>query len=122
MKTNIFSKGLIWTLAILFSILFHSCRKEDTTCFVVIKVVRLDGLVVSGANVKITSNFANTNGVNPLASYLPAVKVTDSEGKAEFQFKYQAILDVEASSVFGTGNSIVKLQPGETVSKTVVIQ
>lgn len=122
MKTTTSSKGLILILAISFSILFNSCRKEDDTCFVIIKVVRLDGLSVSGANVKLTSNFANTNGVNPLASYLPAVKVTDSEGKAEFQFKYQAILDVEASSVFGTGNTIVKLQPGESVTKTVVIQ
>jgi hypothetical protein len=122
MKTTNLSKGLILFLAISFSILSNSCRKEDDTCFVVIKVVRLDGLSVSGANVKLTSNFANTNGTNPLASYLPAVKVTDSEGKAEFQFKYQAILDAEASSVFGNGATIVKLQPGETVSKTIVIQ
>jgi hypothetical protein len=122
MKKLISVKYLFLFLALTTLTGIHSCKRPDETCIVVIRVVRVDGVTVSGANVKLTSNYANTNGTNPLASYLPAVKVTDSEGKAEFQFKYQAILDVEASSVFGTGTSIVKLMPGETVSKTVIIQ
>lgn len=96
-----------------------SCKKKDETCVLLVKVVKLDGASVVSANVRVTSNYATINGTLP--SYLPQTKLTDGTGLAQFDFKLPAILDIEVTSVFGTGQELIKLVPGETVSKTVVI-
>lgn len=102
-----------------FTLQTSACKKEDETCVLLVRVVKLDGVPLSGANVRVTSNYATINGTLP--SYLPQVKLTDPSGLAEFSFKLPAILDIEVTSVFGTGQDLVKLVPGETVSKTVVV-
>jgi hypothetical protein len=99
----------------------YSCKKKDTTCTAVIKVVRQNGAVVSGAKVKITSNEALSQSM-PLADYLPDTKISDATGFATFEFKLPAILDVEVTHVaYGTGADLIKLEEGETVEKTIVI-
>jgi len=99
----------------------YSCKKKDTTCNAVIKVVRQNGAIVSGAKVKMTSNFALATS-DPLADYLPDTKLTDATGFATFEFKLPAILDIEVTHVaYGTGADLIKLEEGETVEKTIVI-
>jgi hypothetical protein len=100
----------------------YSCRKKNTLCTASIKVVRQNGAIVSGAKVKMTSNEALSQS-KPLADYLPDTKLTDATGFATFEFKYPAILDVEVTHVaYGIGADLIKLEEGESVSKTIVIQ
>jgi len=101
-----------------------SCSKKDETCTAVIRVVRASGALVSGAKVKLTSNEAVSNsGGGELADYLPATKLTDGSGTVTFVFKYPAILDVEVSHVsFGSSSDLIKLEVGESVSKTITLQ
>jgi len=99
-----------------------SCGKKDETCTAVIKVVRASGAAVNGAKVKLTSNFGLSQS-GELADYLPATKLTDAAGMATFKFKYPAILDVEVTHVsFGNANDLIKLEVGETVSRTIALQ
>jgi hypothetical protein len=119
MKSIALKSIILFTVLAMLSTQFTSCKKKDETCVLLVRVVRLDGTPLSGANVKVTSNYATINGTLP--SYLPAVKLTDASGMAEFTFKLPAILDIEVTSIFGTGQDLVKLVPGETVSKTVVV-
>ncbi len=99
-----------------------SCGKKDETCTAVIKVVRASGATVTGAKVKLTSNYGLSQS-GELADYLPATKLTDAAGLASFTFKYPAILDVEVTHVsFGNANDLIKLEVGESVSKTIALQ
>ena len=99
----------------------YSCKKKVTTCTAVIKVVRQNGSVVSGAKVKMTSNYALSKS-DPLADYLPVTELTGSTGFATFEFKLPAILDVEVTHVaYGSGADLIKLEEGETIEKTIVI-
>lgn len=119
MKSIALKSIILFSLVATLATQFYSCRKKDETCVLLVRVVKLDGTPLSGANVKVTSNHATVNGT--LANYLPAVKLTDASGMAEFSFQLPAILDIEVTSIFGTGQDLVKLIPGETVSKTVVV-
>jgi hypothetical protein len=133
-KNTIFAPNTLKTMhsAIRFSIITfgtlllvntnYSCKKKDTTCTAVIKVVRQNGAIVSGAKVKLTSNYALGTS-KPLAEdYLPATDLTDATGFAEFEFKLPAILDVEVTHVaYGSGADLIKLEEGETIEKTIVI-
>ncbi len=99
------------------------CKKKDTTCTAVIKVIRTNGSVVSGAKVRLTSNWGLTQSNNELADYLPADELTDANGMATFEFKYPGILDVEVTQIaYGSGTDLIKLEVGETVTKVVTIQ
>jgi hypothetical protein len=119
MKSNTLKIFLMLTILVSVVTSFNSCGKKDETCILLVKVVNLDGSTVTSANVRVTSNYATVNGTLP--SYLPQTKLTDGTGFAEFEFKLPAILDIEVTTVFGSGQDLVKLVPGETVSKTVII-
>lgn len=117
----------------LFSIIFSlgvtsSCKREDETCTAIIKVIRPTGVAVSGANVVLMSNWALTSGEGELAPYLTDTaktnkKITDANGEARFEFKHPAILDIEVTHIaYGQATDLIKLEPGETVSKTVILE
>ena len=99
-----------------------SCKNEDPVCTAKIIVIRPNGNTVSGAQVKLTSNFGLSSD-NDLADYLPATQLTDGNGEATFEFKYPSILDVEVTHIsYGTGNDLIKLEIDETVDKYVTIE
>jgi hypothetical protein len=103
-----------------------SCKSEDTTCTAVIKVIRPTGAAVSGANVELISNWALTSE-NEVAGVLTDTSrsnkaVTDPNGEARFKFKNPAILDVKVTHItLGEGSDLIKLEPGNTVTKVVTI-
>ena len=100
-----------------------SCAKKDETCTAVIKVVGVNGTPANGARVTLTSNFGlGTN--NELATYLPAEKLTDLNGLAEFTFRQPAILDIEVTHITSSeiSTDLIKLEVGKTVSKTITLQ
>lgn len=109
-------------------VLVASCKREDTTCKAIIKVIRPTGVAVSGANVTLISKEALTSGEGEVAGYLADSsktnkEITDANGEARFEFKYPAILDIEVTHIaYGTAEDLIKLEPGETVSKTVILE
>lgn len=119
-------KTLVWS-AVFFSVLTSfSCKSEDQTCTAVIQVVRASGGVATSAKVRLTSREALTSGKGEIADYLANeanTKLTDGSGTATFTFANPAILDVEVSHIsFGSANDLIKLEPGETVVKTITLQ
>jgi len=61
------------------------------------------------------------NKSNGVASELRVSKNTDAAGRAEFEFKLEAFLNIDVLYNADTARSFVRLKEHETVSKTVVI-
>lgn len=105
-----------------------SCQKE-TDCIASVKCVDSVGTAVSGASVILYAQVKDPNDPKGTTSYTADVKAsgtTDGSGNVSFTFKLPAIFDVKASKVIGTktysGNSIIKLEEGATVEKTVTLR
>jgi hypothetical protein len=102
-----------------------SCKSEDQTCTAVIRVVRANGGPATSAKVKLTSNWGLSQK-GEIADYLSNsenTKLTDGNGTATFTFKNPAILDIEVTHIaYGNASDLIKLEPGETVTKTITVQ
>lgn len=116
-------------IATIFSIsVISSCKREDETCLAIVKVIRPTGAAISGANVTLLSNWALSSGEGEVAGYLQDGSsvnnaITDANGEARFEFQHPAILDIEVTHIiYGEANDLIKLEPGETVSKTVIME
>ena len=115
---------LILTLASL-TLSNFSCKEEDLTCTAVIKVVRSVGGPAPSAKVILTSKFGEESGNDLDPALLPPdnTKITDANGEVTYTFKYPAILDIQVTHIsYGTAEDLVKLEEGETVTKTVTLQ
>jgi hypothetical protein len=117
MKNLSFNKTVLplFAVAVLFcAITFTSCKKE-TDCTAVIYVVDTLGAPVPAAAIRVYSE---------LGTLQEQTLTADSRGSATFVFKYQAILDIEAThpNHIDTARGIIKLEPGETVNQTVDFQ
>ena len=94
-----------------------SCRKKDTTCSTTITVTDVSSARIQGAKVLLYATLTGGGTGDIKDSTL-----TDASGQAQFHFKLQAIFNVEVSKGALTGTGIVKLEPGENVEKTIIIQ
>ena len=114
-------KSLI-TLVVVVSIsgmVFFGCKKPNTDCTAIITVKKLlDTMqIVPYATVVIAPNY-------------PDVRVegkSDASGQYQNVFKYEGILDIQVYKVIIAGDTlrgtgVIRLKPGETVSKTVFVQ
>jgi 3-hydroxymyristoyl/3-hydroxydecanoyl-(acyl carrier protein) dehydratase len=118
MKKNIvrfFSLMLVLTLAIPF---FSGC-KEDNKCRLTVKVqdVTNTSIVIPSAKIVISKEQGSVR----------AEGTTDSKGEAYFTFDNEAILDInvekkDENNYTRFGKSTVRLIPGETVEKQVLLQ
>lgn len=124
-------KSLLYLLSafilVSLSMMSTSCQKE-TDCKATVKCVDTLGNAVSGATVLVFAQVKDPNDPNGTITYTADVKAsgtTDGGGQVNFVFKLPAIFDVratkEAGSILLEGNSILKLEAGETVSKTVTL-
>jgi hypothetical protein len=104
---------ILAALAFVFSLSTPACKK-NTECTAVITVLDTASKPVPGASIRLYSTLAT-----PTTMLQDQTLVADSKGEATFVFKYQAILDIEVTSTFGTATGLVKLEPGETVHETV---
>ena len=106
---------MIFTLFIF--LFFFSCKKDDPTKAV---ITVLDGsqAPVEGAIVTLWQDTA-VNQVNGVQSNVRVTKTSDAAGRAEFEFKLEAFLNVEAIKAPDTGRSFVRLKEHETISVTV---
>jgi hypothetical protein len=119
MKKNIlrfFSFLLILAIAIPF---ISGCKEEDNRCklLVVVQDVNDTSIRIPGATISISKN----------AGSVKANGVTNSKGEANFVFDNEAILDINVSLPLDNGKtrygkSTVRLVPGETVEKQVLLQ
>jgi hypothetical protein len=103
-----------------------SCKEKDLTCTAIIKVVRSIGGPAPSAKVTLTSEYgqlSETHDLDPALVEPNNTKITDANGEVSFTFKYPAILDIKVTHIsFGTAEDLVKLEEGETVTKTVTLQ
>ncbi|MBP1630338.1 MAG: hypothetical protein H6Q15_1231 [Bacteroidetes bacterium] len=124
MKKNII-RFFCFALLLLVSVPFLSgCKEEDNSCKlkVMVKQAANPAVRVPGAKIVIAKE----------SSYIKREGVTDSQGEAFFSFDNEAIFDINVNyQVFdttgalvstSTGKSTVRLVPGETVEKEVLIQ
>ncbi|MDR0972064.1 MAG: hypothetical protein LBM25_06750 [Bacteroidales bacterium] len=113
---NFFYLATIFSFAL---ILFSSCQEEDNNCRLKVKVQDLNdpSIVISGVKIDISKE----------AGSVKATGYSDMNGEALFTFDYEAILDINVvKEVDDTlyerkGKSTVRLIPGETVEKQVLL-
>lgn len=105
-----------------------SCRKE-TDCKATVKCVDSTGAIVSNAYVQLYAVVKDPNDPKGSTTYTADVKAsgnTDGGGEVKFVFKLPAIYDIKATTSVGTrtitGTSIIKLEEGKSVSKTVTLK
>jgi hypothetical protein len=116
-------KKLVLFFCVSLALISFSCQKDDNTCTAVINVVRSTGGPAASARVELTSEYGQQSS-SDLADYLKEnTKITDGNGSASFTFPYPAILDIKVThATFGEANDLIKLEPGQTVTKTVTLQ
>lgn len=122
MKKTLLKKSGVLIIFLFFSATFSSCEKEKDTIGI-IKVVYSNGNLVNGATVLLSQN--NTiPGTSPIPN-LTQSHSTDASGKAEFTYRYEAILDVNVTKNSGndtyTGGGVIRLLRGKTEQITVEI-
>jgi hypothetical protein len=113
---NLLISGILILAAIL---IFESCKKENTdiTAVVTVKYLNDTSVVVTFADIVIAPQYQDVR----------VEGVTDATGQFQHVFKYEGILDIVVTKVItGTtdsvrGRGIIRLVPGETVSKTVFV-
>ena len=120
MKKIILKISSILLVFLLVSTVFTSCTKEKDTIGI-IKVVSSSGQAMSGVTVVLDQQ--NTEpGTDPIEN-LTQTKTTDASGRAEFVYKYEAILDVTVSKTLGNdtyqGSGIIRLLIGKIEQVTI---
>ena len=120
MKNTTLKTSSTLFLFIIFCMVFFSCAKEKDTIGI-IKVVNSNGQIMSGATVVLDQQ--NTDpGTDPILN-LRQTKTTDANGKAEFIYRYEAILDVNVNKISGNdtyqGSGVIRLLKGKTEQITV---
>jgi len=122
MKTITHKIARILFVFLFISSIFTSCEKEKDTIGIV-KVVNSNGNIVQGATVVL--NQLNTiPGTDPIDKLRQTAK-TDANGKAEFEYTYESILNIEVDYTNGndsyTGSGVIRLLRGKIISETVEI-
>ena len=116
----LFALLLFVSFVAIFSFL-PSCKKE-TDSTVIVTVVDSTGTPVVGATIVLHPDSASLKGKDPLDGQVQS-KTSDVAGKAQFVFKYEAILKVDASrGTLSNVGDVVKLEPGKQVEKMVTVK
>ena len=122
MKTNTHKITRIIFAFLFITSIFSSCTKEKDTIGI-IKVVSSNGNAVEGATVVLDQN--NGQPGNEDIDKLRQEGLTDANGRAEFTYTYEAILDVEVDYENGNttyeGNGVIRLLRGKTETETIEI-
>lgn len=131
MKTKVIVPFIVLMVSI--NAFFISSCKKNTDCKATVTCVDGTGAAVPNAAVQLFANVKTAQNTTVVAD-LKANGVTDGAGNVSFVFKLPAIYDIVATttaantSTLGpptvtiTGNSIIKLEEGKTVDKTVTLK
>ena len=114
-------KPILALIAIIFSsiVTFSSCKKTEP-CEAVITVLDSLGRPVPGAKVVLRQDSV-INPTNGVRADIFDEKFTAGTGEAIFEFKWEAVLNVEVTSDNLFAKDYIRLEQGETVRKTVVL-
>ena len=125
MLNRIFKTILLGVFSLVITSTFTSCEKEkDTIAIIIVKDTY--GNVVSGVEVEVSPN----QTINPTSGELPnsdlrKVNTTDANGKAQFTYELELILNIKATKSDGNddyeGVNIIRLLRGKTTTKVVEI-
>ena len=108
----------VWIILCFFIAICNiSCKKDDPTK-AIISVINQSNAPVSDAFITLWQDTA-VNPVNGVQSTLRVTKKSDAAGKAEFEFKLEAFLNIEVIKGPDTARSFVRLKENETVTQTV---
>tara|TARA_B100000767_G_scaffold235458_1_gene228720 strand:+ start:698 stop:1084 length:387 start_codon:yes stop_codon:yes gene_type:complete len=125
MLNRIFKTILLGVFSLVITTVFSSCNKEEETIAVVI-VKDTSGNVVYGAKVELypTLNINPVSGATPNPN-LYKNEITDAEGRVQFNYDLESILNIRASITVGNDNyegfSVIRLLRGKTITKLVEI-
>ena len=124
MLNRIFKSGLIGVFSLVMVVSFSSCKKEKETIAVII-VKNTSGNVVSGVTVVLSPDqVISPNGSSPEPA-LTKSNTTDANGRVQFTYELEAILNVRATKTIGNdnfeGNNIIRLLKGKTTTKVIEI-
>ena len=124
MLNRIFKTVLLGVFALVITTTFTSCKKEKETIAVII-IKDVDGNVVPGVSVKLSpEQILSPSGELPEPS-LTKTNLTDANGKAQFTYELEAILNIEATITIDNddyeGENIIRLLKGKTTTKVVQI-
>ena len=105
--------------------LFITSCKKNTDCIANVICNDSTGVGISGATVYLYANVKTPVG-GTITADLRATGVTDAGGKVSFTFKLPAIYDIRALKTISAKTysalSIIKLEEGKGVEKTVVLR
>lgn len=120
MKNSFLKTHLLLIAALLVFAGISSCKKEGP-CQAIITVTDSAGVAVKGATVVLRQDEV-INPTTGAQANVHAEGTTDTYGKATFEFKLEAVLNVEASKGTKTGKDYVRLEQSKTVYRTVIIK
>ncbi|MBT3611508.1 MAG: hypothetical protein HN522_01015 [Flavobacteriales bacterium] len=125
MLNRIFKTILLGVFALAITTSFISCKKENATIAVII-VKDTNGNLVSGTQVELYPN----QNINPVSGELPnsdlnKINTTDANGRTQFNYDLESILNIKATITIGNDNyegvNIIRLLRGKTTTKVVEI-
>jgi len=124
MLNRIFKTVLLGVFALVITTTFTSCKKEKETIAVII-VKNTSGNVMSEVTVKLYPEpIFSPNGQLP-SSELTKTNITDANGRAQFTYELESILNVKATVTIDNddfeGNNIIRLLKGKTTTKVIEI-
>lgn len=107
-------------MVISFSAIFSSCKKTSPAN-AIITVVDPAGKNVAGAKVILRNDSVQSPTTGAQASVYQEA-TTDMSGRAEFSFKWEAVLFVTATKGALSKKDYVRLEQSKTVEKTVILE
>ncbi len=114
--------------AILYSFIFLSCCmalstgcKKEGPCQALITVTDTSGNIVSGALVILRQNEVVSPVTGVQADVIDSA-FTNTLGQANFEFKLEAVLNIEASKGLLSGKDYVRLEQSKQVARVVKIK
>ena len=124
MQKIIFKTTILLFLFVFITSTISSCEKVKDTIGVII-VKDSNGNTVSGATVVLHQDGAVSQQGSAANSEIRKVNITDANGRAEFTYELEAILQVDVEKVDGnnvyTGTNIIRLLKEKTVTQIVEI-
>ena len=124
MQKIIFKTTILLFLFVFITSTISSCEKVKDTIGVII-VKDSNGSTVSGATVVLHQDGAVSQQGSAANSEIRKTNITDANGRAEFTYELEAILQVDVEKVEGnnvyTGTNIIRLLKEKTVTQVVEV-
>ena len=124
MLNRIFKSVLLGVFSLIVCTITTSCNKEKETLGVII-VKYNNGNPVDKAIVRLHQDGAVSTGGEFVDPDLADTEETDQNGRAEFKYNLEAILNVDVVKYLGNdtlvGTDVIRLLKGQTITKVVQI-